>query len=205
MKHPLEFLPHILRKPFFCVFLALTIFIFGIFSFLDQPFRNSVSPNGIVSLELAFTSYRAHEIINYWEYAEWSGNELNNLSEGSFLRFGSLHYVSPLPFHYLYFGLGFDFLFMPVYALALSLGLLLAGTNKVYWYSSLTTWLGWGSFIAALFDAVENYALWKILTGSLESPYPQVAGICASIKFVLLILGLVTALAGSFIKKKLIS
>ena len=174
MKHPLVFVPLELRKPFFYFFLVFTIFIFGVFSFIDQPLRTDAAPNGTVSFELAFTSDTAQSILDSWD--------------ANARLFAA-------------FGLGFDYLFMPVYALALSLGLLLAGTNKVHWYASLTNWLGWVAFVAALFDAVENYALWKILTGSLET-YPQIAGICASIKFGLLILGLVTAIAGLFLKKE---
>jgi hypothetical protein len=61
--------------------------------------------------------------------------------------------------------------------------------------------MGWGTFAAALFDAVENYALWNVLTGSALPPYPGIAAFCASIKFVLLIAGLLTAVTGMFIKK----
>ena len=174
MKHPLEFLPQHLRKTVFYVCLALTIIIFGIFSFLDQPLKTSAAPNGIVSFELAFTEDAAQSILNSWD-------------ENARL--------------FAAFGLGFDFLFMPAYAVALSLGLLLAGTNKVYWYSSLTNWLGWGALAAALFDVVENYALWNILLGTAVSSYPQLAGICASIKFFLLIAGVLTALAGYVVRK----
>jgi len=174
MKHPLEFLPHILRKPFFFVFLALTIFIFGVFSFLDQPLKTSAAPSGIVSFELAFTGDVSRSILDSWD-------------ENARL--------------FAAFGLGFDFLFMPVYAVALSLGLLLASRDKPGWYLNLTTMLGWGAFAAALFDAIENYALWNLLIGNPGGSYPQIAGICASIKFMLLISGLLTALAGYFVKK----
>jgi len=49
---------------------------------------------------------------------------------------------------------------------------------------------------AALFDAVENFALWKILLGAWASPWPELAAVCAQVKFGLLLLGLVYALAG---------
>ena len=96
------------------------------------------------------------------------------------------------------FGLGFDYLFMPTYALVLSLGLLLAMGNKKNRYAVFAGWMGWGVFVAAFFDAMENYALWRVLTGDVVSPYPEIAAICATIKFILLILGLVTALSGRF-------
>jgi hypothetical protein len=174
MQHPLEFLPMNLRKPLFYFFLMFTLAIFGLFSVLDQPLRTSAAPNGIVSFELARTLDESQSILHSWD-------------ENARL--------------FAAFGLGFDYLFMLVYAAALSLGLLLAGANKTGWYSSLTNWLGWGAFAAGLFDAVENYALWQILTGNASSSLPQIAAFCATIKFTLLIAGVVVALAGKAVKK----
>lgn len=175
MRHPLEFLPMNLRKPFFYFFLVLTVFIFGAFGFLDQSLRTSAAPNGIVSFEMAYRVDKAQSMLDSWD-------------ENARL--------------FAAFGLGFDYLFMPVYAVALSLGLLLVGNGRVRWYHNLTAWLGWGAFVAAAFDAVENYALWKILTGSILTPFPQIAGVCASVKFSLLILGLTVAVVGLFMKKE---
>jgi len=174
MKHPLEFTPIKLRKPLFLFSLVFTLVIFGVFRFLDAPLHTSSAPSGIVSFELARTPETAQSILNSWD-------ENTRLFAA--------------------FGLGLDYLFMPVYALALSLGLLLAGQAKPAWMQGLTAWLGWGALVAALFDAVENYALWQILTGSVNTSFPQLAGICATIKFILLVAGLLTALAGTFVKK----
>ncbi|RJP50071.1 MAG: hypothetical protein C4557_10225 [Anaerolineaceae bacterium] len=202
MQHPLEFVPINLRKPFFFVFLILTIFIYGIFDILDKPFRNPVSPRGIVSLELAFVPNRAHEIISSWEDARWANISIDDLSAYPFSSFGFVDGDNFLPFHYLFFGLGFDYLFMPVYALALSLGLLLAGHEKPQWLRSYGALAGWGVFIAALFDAVENYTLWKILTGNIITPFPEIAGVCATVKFTLLILGITVAVVSTFSRKE---
>lgn len=175
MKHPLEFVPSDFRKPFFLGFLALTLAMFGLFNILDQPLRTSAAPNGIVSYELAGSPEEAQAMLTSWdEHARL----------------------------FAAFGLGFDYLFMPVYSLALSFGLLLAGSAKPTWLQKLTVFLGWGVLLAALFDALENYALWKILTGSIDSAFPQIAAVCANIKFILLILGLLAAISGAFIKKR---
>lgn len=171
MKHPLEFIPLNLRKPLFYVFFAMTIAIFGIFNILDQPLRTDSAPNGIVSFELARKMESAQSIVDSWD--------------ANARLFAA-------------FGLGFDYLFMPTYALALSLGLLIAVGNKINRYAIFAGWMGWGVFVAALFDAMENYMLWRVLTGDIISPYPEIAAICATIKFILLILGLVTALSGRF-------
>jgi hypothetical protein len=175
MRHPLEFLPQNLRKPIFLFFLALTILIFGAFRILDQPLRTSAALNGIVSFELAFTTDAAQSMLNSWD-------------ENARL--------------FTAFGLGLDYLFMPTYAVALSLGLLLAGYGKSTWIQNVTSWLGRGALLAALFDAVENYALWNVIIGKGESLYPQLAGICASIKFFLLIIGLLGAVIMSFVGKR---
>lgn len=175
MKHPLEFVPSNLRKPFFLFFLAFTLLIFGVFRFLDLPLQTPAAPGGIVTYELAGSVENSRSILNSWD-------------ENARL--------------FAAFGLGFDYLFMPVYALALSLGLLLAGQGKPLWVRTLTAWLGWSVFAAAIFDVVENYALWQILAGRVVAPFPQLAGICATIKFVILILGLTVACVGAFIKRE---
>lgn len=169
MRHPLEFIPQNFRKPMFYTFFVLTIVIFGVFRTAEPFLRTSAAPSGIVSFELARNVNTSQSIVDSWD----ANARL-----------------------YAAFGLGLDYLFMPVYALALSLGLLLASSNKTGWYRTCANWMGWGVFAAALFDAVENYALWKVLTGGVFSPYPEIAAFCATIKFILLIVGLVTALSG---------
>jgi hypothetical protein len=174
MNYPLNFIPQNLRKPMFYVFLAITIAIFGIFRILDQPLRTAAAPNGIVSFELARTVDASQAMVDSWD--------------ANARLFAA-------------FGLGFDFLFMPVYALALSLGLLLAIEDKKNRYAAFAAWMGWGVFAATLFDATENYALWHILIGGAISPYPAIAAWCATFKFTLLIVGLVTALSGRLFSK----
>ena len=172
MKHPLEFLPFHLRKPFFFIFFALMILIFGIFGVLEKPLQ----PNGIVPFELAGSVERSQSIIDLWD--------------------GNARLAAA-------FGLGFDYLFMPVYALTLSLGLILAGQHKPSLFYTVTVWLGWGALFASLFDAIENYALLHILLGGIaETPFPQVAALCAWIKFVLFILSALLGGLGLFIPKK---
>ena len=168
MKHPLESLPEHARKPMFYIFFALTMVIFGVFRTAEPYLRTPAAPSGIVSFELARTVSAAQSMIDSWD----ANAQL-----------------------YMAFGLGFDYLFMPVYALALSLGLLLAGSRKTGFYHALTAWLGWGAFAAALFDVIENYALWKELIHGVSSPLPEIAAFCATVKFVLLIVGLVAALS----------
>ncbi len=174
MWHPLEFVPQNLRKLLFNIFLVLALVIFGVFRFLDVPLQTAAAPSGIVSFELAGKVDVSQSIVDSWD-----------MNARIFAAFG----------------LGFDYLFMPIYALALSLGLLLVGAKKKGWLRPLSASMGWGAFAAGLFDSVENYALWHVLTTSAAAPYPQIAAVCATIKFILLIAGLLTALAGSLMRK----
>lgn len=174
ISHPLHFLPTSLRKPVFWFSFGLTaacVAVFGIL--LDPPLKTGVS-TGIVSFELARTPEAAAAMVDRWD---------------SRARLFAA------------FGLGFDFLFMPLYATALSAGLLLAANRLKGNWRALANLLGWGVYLAIVFDAVENIALFSILLGSLGAN-SQIAFWCASIKFGLLLLGLGYALAGMLVKQK---
>lgn len=173
--HPLGFLPTNLRKPVFWFSLILTAACFAIFGMLlDPPLKTPVS-SGIVSFELARTTEASAAMVNSWD---------------SRARLFAA------------FGLGFDFIFMPLYATALSAGLLLAASRLRGIWLALANLLGWGAFLATVFDAVENIALFAILTGEVGAN-PQIAFGCASIKFSLLLLGLAYALAARLLSRKL--
>ena len=181
MNHPLDFIPADKRKPVFFAFLAGTLILFAVFRVLDTPLRTTAAPNGIVSFELAGTSEKAFQIMVSWEPINFQGPKIVALRGYLFAAFG----------------LGLDYLFMPVYATALALGILLAAGKHGRRFSTFGVLLGWGAYAAALFDAVENYALARMLIlNEVWAPYPQIAAICASIKFGLLLLGLFYALVG---------
>lgn len=175
MRHPLEFVPQEARKRLFFTFLLLTLILFAVFSVLDTPLQTEYAPNGIVSFELAGTPQNAAHMVLTW-------------TEEAVLNAA--------------FGLGIDYLFMPVYALALGFGTLLAAGRHGGRLRSLGTVAGYGAFAAALFDAVENYALFQVLLGAFDSPYPAIAAFCAMIKFGLLVLGLLYAVLGGVIPKR---
>lgn len=90
------------------------------------------------------------------------------------------------------FNLGLDYLYMPLYSTAIALacvwgarvipGRLWRGTGIL---------LAWGLWLAALLDAVENFALITLLFWAVSDPYPRIAQICAGFKFSLILLGLV--------------
>lgn len=175
MRHPLEFVPIEKRKPLFLTLLALTLILFAVFRVLDAPLRTSAAPKGIVSFEFAWSPGVSVEIVNSWsEYARLMAA----------------------------FGLGLDYLFMPIYALTLSLGILLAAGRHPGAFARLGAWMGWAALAAPLFDAVENYGLLHSLLSQLFSLWPFVASVCAAVKFSLLLIGLAYALIGWLWPKK---
>ena len=175
MKHPLESIPQESRKRIFITFLFLTLILFAVFRFLDKPLQTDYAPNGIISFEFAASPRDAAHMV-----LTWSEKALLNAS----------------------FGLGLDYLFMPVYAIALAFGTLLAAGRHGGWFKSLGSAAGYAAFAAPLFDAVENYALFQVLSGAFNSPYPMIAAVCATIKFLLLVIGLFYAIVGGVIPKR---
>ena len=175
MRHPLESVPAEYRKRSFFIFLFLTIVLFALFRVLDEPLRTSAAPNGIVSFELAGAPNKAEIMM-----ASWSETGRYNAA----------------------FGLGIDYLFMPTYAIALAFGTLLAAGRHSGWIKSLGAVAGYGAFAAVLFDAVENFALFQVLLGAIDSFYPAIAALCAVVKFGLLVFGFVYAVVGWLLPKK---
>ena len=194
MHHPLEFVSEQYRKRFFFAFLFLTIVLFAIFRVLDQPLQTSAAPNGIVSFELAGSPLQAQAITDEWERSSLLLSEVVGQPNPDIVN---------IPYVFAAFGLGIDYLFMPLYSFALAFGTLLAMGKHSGWLKSLGAVAGYGAFAAALFDAVENYALFQVLLGRVYSPYPEIAYHCASLKFGLLIFGLLYALAGWLLPKKI--
>lgn len=175
MQHPFALIPSEKRNPLFFSLLALTLILFAVFRVLDAPLRTPAAPNGIVSFEFAWSPGVSVEIVNSWsEYARLMAA----------------------------FGLGLDYLFMPIYALTLSLGIWLAAGRHAGWFARLGAWMGWAALLAPIFDAVENYGLLRSLLSQLFSLWPFVASVCATVKFSLLLIGLSYALIGWLWPKK---
>jgi hypothetical protein len=169
MCHPLDFIPNASRKPLFIALLLWTLILFAIFQPLSAPLTTPAAPSGIVSFELARTPENAQALVTSWD--------------GRAKLFAA-------------FGLGFDYLFMPSYAFAIALACLLAAGRHPGAFAKIGTWLGWGAFLAAIFDAVENIGLWNSLLGPVGATWPQVSYWCATFKFALILLGILYGLVG---------
>lgn len=183
MRNPLEIVPLESRRHLFVTFLLLTLLFVAIFQFLDQPLRTDAAPNGIVSFELAGNRAHAALIVSSWRPCESRSPDDSLVCD-------------PTPLMFAAFGLGLDYLFMPTYALALALGTLLAVQHRTPSMKYLGALAAYGAFAAALCDAVENFALWQVLLGAYDSGFPAIAAFCASIKFGLILFGILSGLFG---------
>jgi hypothetical protein len=176
MNHPFSFISNSILKPFFYALLAWTLVLFAVFQVLNKPLITSAAPAGIVSHQFAWTPEKAQAILSSWD-------ERSNLFAA--------------------FGLGLDYLFMPSYALTVALGASLAAGRHSGWLARLGTWAAYGVFIAAFFDALENIGeVQQLLNGFVTSPMTHFVGMCALIKFTLLLLGCLYSLVGWLIPKK---
>jgi len=95
------------------------------------------------------------------------------------------------------FSLGFDYLYMPIYSTTIALACVwAAGVITLGAWRPIGLALAWGLWLAALFDAIENLMLLGNLFGTPIDPYPQIAALCATLKFGLILLGLVYVVGG---------
>jgi hypothetical protein len=193
MRHPLEFIPIEYRRQFFFTFLTLTIILFAVFRVLNQPLQTEAAPNGIVSFELAGNPQTARTITDSWKQLSLRLSAVAGQPNPDIVN---------VPYVVAAFGLGLDYLFMPIYALALAFGTLLASGRHDGWMRSLGAAAGYGAFAAALFDAMENYALLQVLSGDIQSSNPALAAFCAILKFGLILFGFLYSLVAWLLPKQ---
>jgi len=128
----------------------------------------------IVDYELAGSVSKATEIINAW-------NENDRIRAG--------------------FSLGVDYLYMPVYSTTIALACVWgAGVLKNKSWRTIGILLAWGLWAAAIFDAIENLGLVVSLFGSPVDPWPLVSQVCATLKFALIIVGLLYVVVGAILR-----
>jgi hypothetical protein len=167
MNPPFNFLSSKWRARSFWMLLPFALLLMVIFSITGEPLITEASPLGLISFEVAGSVQEAENILAHWnpEAQKWAA-----------------------------FGLGLDFLYIPVYWTVLALGCTMsaAALKRGNWpLSSIGVFLSWTQGIAALLDIVENIALLTILFGMVVSPWPQVARWCALVKFAIIFLGVV--------------
>jgi hypothetical protein len=127
---------------------------------------NRTAPYGIVSFELARTAERAQAIVDSW----------SDRARASALL-----------------SLGLDYLYLVIYPAAIALGAVLVARRlapRWRFGARFGFLIAWAVVLAGLFDAVENYALIRILQTADLAHWPGLAYHCAVAKFGLVVVGL---------------
>ena len=149
-------------------FTLLYMLIIGIIvmAYFDSKLITEVAPHGMFSFEQAGSPEKSKEIINSW-------SNMDRVFAG--------------------LSLGFDFLFLLVYTLFISL--LTHKVNEQLWVGKPAYRIGsvliWSMFITAIFDGVENVALIKLLIGNYNEYWSWVAYSFSLAKFILIGISLV--------------
>jgi hypothetical protein len=176
MIHLISSIPSTIRKHILTGGLLTCLLIMVIFAWSGRPLQTQAAPDGIVSFQAAGSLEKSSAILSSWDE--------------------NARLVAA-------FGLGFDYLFMPVYAITLTLACLATGETLQQVgrrYSNLAIWMARAALLAAGLDAIENLALTIMLLGQPANPWPLVAMICANSKFILLFLALIYAFYGPAVR-----
>lgn len=163
------------RKQLLGLLVGLSALLFLVFGFTGASLNTDAAPYGIVSFEVAGTVSCAEQILNSWDAPARERAA---------------------------FGLGLDFLFIPVYVSTVILGIQMRA-DKIQ--GRLKTWRPWltkGLIVAGFLDIIENIALLVILFHAPIAPLPLIAAICALPKFALLLMGVLYAFFGSVLAKE---
>lgn len=165
---------------------------FGVKANGDNLLENDVARRGIVSLELAGSVNQAQLIINSWQYKvpeRRSDDEVKKQGRifRAFTNQGRM--VTDVAKR----SLIFDLFFISFYASAMAVACLLAAT-EIHCRSrkpkprlvALGMRLALLQLATAAFDVAENFALWRMLSGSVRNPWPWIAYGFAAAKFTLL-------------------
>jgi len=150
----------------------LGVILFLVLGYFNKPLVTEIAPNGIVSFELAKDINTSISIISSWD--------LNaKINAG--------------------LSLGIDFLYIVIYSIFFATSCYLIAqkfVTKNNWIYKTGLLLAKLQFVAALFDAIENIALIKLLIGSQNGIYSSIAFYFASIKFAIIAIGIIYIIAG---------
>lgn len=162
----------LIRRQIFPPVLALTLIVMVVLTWVGDPLTTSAAPNGIISYEFAGSELKAKEILLSW------GED------------GRIHAA---------FSLGFDFLFILAYTISIGLACTWAGEvlrERRWPLGRLGALFACGVGLAGLLDVIENIGLAAMLLETVTSPWPQIAAVCATGKFLLIALALLYAAYG---------
>lgn len=173
--HSPEWLPIPVQTRAFIALLILTIVVLIGLAALDGPLRKEHAPCGIISLELVGNLSGAQNILKEW-------GETGKVYAG--------------------LSLVLDYLFIVTYSNCIALACLLTArclARRTVFPFLVGLALVWAQYGAALLDALENYALIRLLLDPQREIWPALAKWCAIPKFAIVITGLAFVLVGGII------
>lgn len=142
----------------------VTVLSLSALAVIDEAIKTAASPLGIVSFELCAYGRSCGQIVAAW---------------------------SPHARLMAALSLGVDYLFMVAYPLSIFLGLWLVARRMPLPVAAVTHWVAWSAWIAGSADAVENYALARMLLDPTSvDAFGWLASGCATLKFCFLLLSL---------------
>lgn len=172
LTHPYHKLPRQRRRWLLAVAIVLTLAVEVYLLTLNSALSGPQAPGGIVAFELAKTVPAAAAILHSWGEA---GIDTARRS------------------------LQWDFLFLLLYPLAISLACAMTAEGWTGWRNLFQTTgylLSWGQFAAGALDVLENLILLSMLDREFGAALPYLAWLAASVKFMLAGGGLLFVLAG---------
>lgn len=169
IKPPFDQVNQATRKRWMWIFIVLALLLSYIMTSIGAPLTTDAAPGGIISYEFAGSVANAQAIITSWDTQAKIHAGLS---------------------------LGLDFLYPIVYALAISLAVVVAAGRFSGWLHTVGALLAWGVWAAAILDYIENVALIQLLLGSINELWATLAYLCAAVKFLLIILAILYALLG---------
>ncbi len=175
MPDPFKWLSDSAHRSALLIFFLLSATLLTSMHSLDQTLITETAPRGIVSFELAGSIEKVGQILKEW---------------------------GPEGKAYATLSLGLDYLFLIVYALFISLSCVRIARHFKLKFSFLAACgfiLGWAQFLAALLDAIENFALINLAFDSRRESWPIIARWCAIVKFGIVAVGLVYILTGTLL------
>lgn len=181
--------------PLLPVIIAISLW-FGVKAGGDNLLKNETARNGIGSLQRAGTLAQARLIIASWDERapeRRSRAEIDKQSWVSRLLSNEGRMLTDVAKR----SLVFDFFFIVFYATAMAVACLLAATEIEFRSRTrrprlvnFGIHLAWMQIATALFDVVENIALWRVLNSAAWSIWPPMASFCSYAKYALLAISL---------------
>lgn len=157
MLHAFSWLPSPYRWALLAILFAGTVVFAVKLAAQGKPLTTSAAPNGIISYEFAWNRGRAELILGSW-------SSLKDTAKQQLLL---------------------DFGFLVVYPLLLSLACAMLAESPFNSMAVAGVFISWAMLAAGPLDAVENFALLRMLDQGASGLLARLAGWCAGVKFLL--------------------